>query len=112
MVKAIKFFFVFLIALSVSLAGCANEQVSGEGFILEVNDNSILVAQDISLERYNELKGVSSEALIDQGGLKLIRLIYEKSGEFQRGDLVKYWIEGGVKESYPEQAKAKKVERK
>lgn len=110
--KAVKFFFVFFILLSGSLVGCAKEQVSGEGFILEVNGNSLLVAQNISLEKYKELKDVSSEALIDQGGLKLIWLTYEKSGEFQRGDHVLFWIEGGVKESYPEQAKAKKVEHK
>jgi hypothetical protein len=112
MMKAIKFFILFSIVLLVSLSGCAKAQDSGEGFILEVNDHSILVAQNISLTKYNELKDVSSEALIDQSGLELIWLTYEKAEEFQKGDHVVFWIDGGVRESYPEQANAKKVERK
>ncbi|MCM3666555.1 YobA family protein [Mesobacillus subterraneus] len=110
--RAIKFFFLIIIVLLVSLGGCAKAQDSGEGFILEVNDHSILVAQNISLAKYNELKDVSSKALIDQGGLELIWLTYGTTDEFQKGDHVVFWIDGGVRESYPEQADAKKVERK
>jgi hypothetical protein len=112
MMKSIKFFFLFSIVLLVNLVGCAKTQDSREGFVLEVNDHSILVAQNISLVRYKELQDVSSEALIDQGGLELIWLTYEKADEFQKGDHVVFWIDGGVRESYPEQADAKKIERK
>ena len=112
MMKAIKFFILFSIVLLVNLVGCAKAEDPREGFILEVNDQSILVAQNISLVRYNELQDVSSEALIDQGGLELIWLTYEKADEFQKGDHVVFWIDGGVRESSPEQADAKKVERK
>jgi hypothetical protein len=110
--KAIKIFFLFSIVLLVNLVGCAKAQDPREGFILEVNDHSILVVQNVSHEKYNELKDVSSEALIDQGGLELIWLTYEKADEFEKGDHVLFWIDAGVRESYPEQADATKVERK
>lgn len=112
MMKAIEFFFLFSILLLVSLVGCAKAEAPREGFVLEVNDHSILVVQNVSQEKYNELKDVSSEALIDQGGLELIWLTYEKADQFQKGDHVVFWIDGGVRESYLEQANAKKVERK
>jgi hypothetical protein len=112
MMKSIKFFFLFSIVLLVNLVGCAKAQDSREGFILEVNDQSILVVQNVSQEKYNELKDVSSGALIDQGGLELIWLTFEKADKFQKGDHVVFWIDGGVRESYPEQADAKKIERK
>lgn len=108
MMKAIKFFFLFSILLLVCLVGCAKAEDPREGFVLEVNDHSILVVQNVSQEKYNELKDVSSEALIDQGGLELIWLTYEKD-QFQKGDHVVFWIDGGVRESYPEQADAKKL---
>ena len=87
--KAIKFFFLFVIVLTSSLVGCSGK--AGEqrdGYVIEVKANSILIAQNISLERYNEVKDVSSEALIDQGGLGLIWLTYEKAAEFKKGDHV------------------------
>lgn len=111
--EAIRFFFLFVIVLTVSLSGCSGKAgQQREGYVIEVKANTILIAQDISLERYNELKGVSSEGLIDQGGLGLIWLTYKKSGEFEKGDHVVFWIDGGVNESYPEQASASKVELK
>lgn len=108
--KVIKFFFLFLIVLSVSLAGCAGG--SRTGYVIEIRDNSLLVAQTISLERYNELKDVPSNEWINQEGLGLISVRYEGAEEFEAGDQVKFWLDGGVRESYPEQADAKKVERK
>lgn len=111
--KAMQFFFLLLVAISVIVIGCTGKlenSDSKEGFILEKKEGRILVVQDISLERYNEVKGVSSEALIDQGGLSLIWLTYEKIDKFQKGNHVVFWVEGPVAESYPEQARAKKIE--
>ena len=108
--RVMKVFLLF--ALAVSIIGCANEQVSGEGFILETREDSILVVQNITAERFNEIKDISSDALIDQGGLDLIWLEYEEANEFDKGDHVTFSTDGGVRESYPAQADAKKIERK
>ncbi|WNF23293.1 DUF3221 domain-containing protein [Mesobacillus jeotgali] len=110
--KAIKLFFAVMMMLAIYLAGCAKAEEPREGFVLEVKDESILVAQNITMERYNELKDVSSEALIDQGGLDLIWLTYEKAADFKKGDQVQFWLDGDVRESYPAQADARKIEHK
>ncbi|CAM4027272.1 DUF3221 domain-containing protein [Mesobacillus thioparans] len=101
---------VFLLALG--LAACTNEQVSGEGFILEVSEEAILVVKNINQERYNEIKDVPGDALIDQGGLELIWLEYDDAGKLKKGDHIEFWIDGSIRESYPEQATAKRIERK
>lgn len=111
--KAMQFFILLLVAISVIVIGCTGKlenSSSKEGYILEKKEGRILVVQDISQERYNDIKDVSSEALIDQGGLKLIWVTYEKLDQFQKGDHVVFWLDGPVAESYPEQGKAKKVE--
>jgi len=111
--KAMQFFFLLLVAISVIVIGCTGKlenSDSKEGFILEKKEGRILVVQEISQDTYNNIKDVSSEALIDQGGLKLIWLTYDKVDLFQKGDHVVFWTEGPVAESYPEQGRAKKVE--
>jgi hypothetical protein len=104
--------FYFLVVAMLIVAGCAKEQESREGYVLEVSEGSILIIQNITLERFNDVKDVPSEALIDQNGLELIWVTYDKAEEFKKGDHVLFWLDGGVKESYPKQAEAKKVERK
>ena len=81
---------LFLLALS--LASCSNELISGEGFILEVSDEAILVVKNINQERYNEIKDVPGDSLIDQGGLELIWLEYEAADRLQKGDHIEFWI--------------------
>jgi hypothetical protein len=108
--RTIKKGILMLFLLALSLAACSNEQISGEGFILEVSDEAILVVKNINQERYNEIKDVQSDALINQGGLELIWLEYEATDRLQKGDHIEFWIEGSVRESYPEQATAKKIE--
>jgi hypothetical protein len=111
--KAMQFFFLLLVAISVIVIGCTGKleaSSSKEGYILEKKEGRILVVQEISQERYNDIKDVSSEALIDQGGLKLIWLTYDNVDQFKKGDHVVFWLEGPISESYPEQGRAKKVE--
>ena len=110
--KRVKYFFVIMVMLAMSVAGCGKSQDAREGFVLEVEEGSVLVVQNINMERYNELKDVSSEALIDQGGLDLIWLEYDKANQFAKGDHVTFSTDGGVRESYPAQAAAKKIELK
>lgn len=111
--RAMQFFFLLVVAISVIVIGCTGKlenSDSKEGFILEKKEGRILVVQEIGQDTYNDIKDVSSEALIDQGGLKLIWLTYDKVDSLQKGDHVVFWTEGPVAESYPEQGRAKKVE--
>ncbi|MBT2678531.1 DUF3221 domain-containing protein [Bacillus sp. ISL-35] len=110
--RIIKRGMLSVLMLILGLAACSNDQVSGEGFILEVNDDSILVVQNINQERYKEIKDVPGDALIDQGGLELIWLVYDDTDKLKKGDHIEFWTDGSVRESYPEQATAKKIEHK
>ncbi|WP_144480372.1 DUF3221 domain-containing protein [Cytobacillus oceanisediminis] len=110
--RTIKKGILMLFLLALSLAACSNELISGEGFILEVSDEAILVVKNINQERYNEIKDVPGDSLIDQGGLELIWLEYEAADRLQKGDHIEFWIKGNIRESYPEQAIAKKKEHK
>jgi hypothetical protein len=110
--KGVKFFIVVMAMLAMGLVGCAKSQDEREGFVLEVKESSVLVVQNITQERYNDIKGISSEALIDQGGLDLIWLEYDKASQFDKGDHVTFATEGGVRENYPAQADAKKIDHK
>ncbi len=86
------------------LAGCGAVlgPASGEGYILEVTDRTILVVdQKFENKKWNDIwESYNGRAI----SLKV------SSGEWEVGQKVKYWIDGGVNESYPEQATAKKVE--
>jgi hypothetical protein len=108
--RTIKKGILMLFLLALSLAACSNEQISGEGFILEVSDEAILVVKNINQEKYNQIKDVPGDALIEQGGMELIWLEYEAADGLQKGDHIEFWIEGSIRESYPEQATAKKIE--
>ncbi|MEW8969893.1 MAG: DUF3221 domain-containing protein [Mesobacillus sp.] len=110
--KAIKLFFAVMMMLAIYLAGCAKAEEPREGFVLEVKGSSVLVVQNITQERYNDIKGITSNALIDQGGLDLIWLEHDKARRFDKGDHVTFSTDGGVRESYPAQADAKKIEHK
>ncbi|MGO1470610.1 MAG: DUF3221 domain-containing protein [Tissierella sp.] len=42
----------------------------------------------------------------------LIYLSYDKAGKFSKGNEVEIWIDGAIMESYPSQAKARKISHK
>ncbi|SDZ46355.1 DUF3221 domain-containing protein [Bacillus sp. 166amftsu] len=107
-----KFFIAFtVILLSISLAGCGKADM--EGIILEVTENEILLSENLSLDKYEEIKNKSiSEIQGEEKGISLIYLAYDNTEEWSKGDEVKVWIDGDVLVSYPEQAKAKRIQLK
>ncbi|MEY8351458.1 DUF3221 domain-containing protein [Bacillus cereus] len=107
-----KFFIAFtVILLSISLAGCGKADM--EGIILEVTENEILLSENLSLDKYEDIKNKSiSEIQGEEKGIPLIYLAYDNTEERSKGDEVKVWIDGDVFVSYPEKAKAKKIQLK
>jgi hypothetical protein len=101
---------VILLYLFTGLVGCSNQTI--EGYVIEVYDESVLLAQNISHKKYNEIKDMSANEVFEKNELSLISLTYQDAQDFREGDKVKVWIDGGVNESYPAQAKAKKIEKK
>ncbi|UOQ83551.1 DUF3221 domain-containing protein [Gracilibacillus salinarum] len=100
-----------VILFSISIAGCGNADM--EGIILEVTENEIVLSKNLSLDKYEEIQDKSiSEIQEEEKGISLIFLTYDHAEEWSKGDEVKVWIDGDVLASYPEQAKAKKVQSK
>jgi len=98
----VTFFFIF---------GCQpGEQI--EGFILEVGEESLLLAEGATKEEYNEWKNVSYDDLMEmRPGPSLLMITYEETKKLSAGDYVVVTIDGDIAASYPGQAKAKAVEK-
>src|SRR5699024_3877277 len=109
-----KLFNSFLIIyIIVSLSGCGEADM--EGIILEVTENELLLSKNLTPNEYEEIKNESATKLQNEDvhgereSLNLIDLTYNNTDEFTKGDEVDVWIEGDILESYPAQAKAKKI---
>ena len=102
-----------IIFINVSLAGCGEADM--EGIILDVTENELLLSKDLTPNEYEEIKNESATKLQNEDvhgerdSLNLIYLTYNNTDEFSKGDEVDVWIEGDILESYPSQAKAKKI---
>lgn len=80
-----------------------------EGYILQVEEGNILVAENITSEKYEEIKNKTTIELHEEG-LALISVSYDDTSSLQVGNKAEIWIEGGVQESYPAQADASRIE--
>ncbi len=81
-----------------------------EGYILEIEEDDILLANDASLEEYEEWKELTYDELLEATPTpSLIEIVYEGEKEFQKGDRVQIQLDGDVLASFPGQAKAKKI---
>lgn len=95
------------------LIACGSPHI--EGIVLEVSDGTILLSQNLTSEKYEEIKDESIKLLQkedvfgERDSLHLIELTFDDANSFNPGDEVNAWITGDVLESYPEQAKAKKI---
>lgn len=109
---------LFLIAfamvfMGVLLTGCTEADMNG--IVLEVNENGIKLAQDLSTEEYAEIKDVPVSVLQEEDvqgerdSLGLIDILYDDAEAFSEGDRVEVWIDGDIMDSYPAQADAKKI---
>lgn len=79
-----------------------------EGFILEVEKGRLLVAENITEVKYQEIKNKTIQEL-DEARISLIYLSYNHENNVKAGNKVTVWIDGGVEHSYPAQAGVKKI---
>jgi len=112
------FFSVFiLMLLIVPLTGCGDRSPDMEGTVLDIDENGIELARNLSPDEYEKVKHMSpvtlhNEDVAGERDLGLIDLSYESDGEFKKGDEVEVWIDGDIMSSYPPQANAKKITQK
>ncbi|MDF2066771.1 DUF3221 domain-containing protein [Bacillus sp. Cr_A10] len=80
--------------------------------MLEVEEGRILVAKEITSEKYEEIKDKTIGEIqeLDNERISLIFLSYKDTSSLKIGHKVDVWVDGGFNESYPSQAGAKKIE--
>ncbi|MBM7661075.1 hypothetical protein JOC85_001847 [Bacillus mesophilus] len=107
---------LILLLLSAFLVGCSSNQSKQippnlTGYILEVEDNKLLVAEHISFEEYNQIKNIPNVKLIEEGKLNLLYITYTDVKNLKKGNEIEIWVEyGEVGTSYPGSAIANRVE--
>lgn len=105
---------VIVILTCVLLTGCQDvdkqELMIIEGYILNIADNKLLVAKDITADKYIEIERQFDSSLNFKGAdeIGLIYISYQEQSEFQRGDKVKVRVDG-IADSDPQQAEAEKI---
>jgi hypothetical protein len=77
-----------------------------EGYIFEVNDNSVLVLDDVETEDFDKTWNDMVESY--QGNA--IWLQTSQASTLKVGQKVQYWTKGAVRESFPTQGTAEKIE--
>ncbi|ALC85228.1 hypothetical protein AM499_04895 [Bacillus sp. FJAT-22090] len=116
--KLLRYFCIILILLSFILliTGCTENRTTPkeddlkiEGYILEVDEGKILVAEGITSEQYETIIDKTLQEL-DKERISLFYLSYEDTSSLRKGYKVDVWIDGGINESNPAQAGAKKIE--
>ncbi|GBG10437.1 hypothetical protein PAT3040_05170 [Paenibacillus agaridevorans] len=94
-----------LVAVVFTLLGCQGEP-TGQGYIFEVSeDGRVLVLDDIdNIQIGKRWVDISSNYSGDAIWLKTT------TSKYKVGQRVRYWVDGGVDQSFPAQASAKKIE--
>lgn len=102
-----------LLLFGIFIVGCSMGQSKPhiEGYILEVEENELLLAKNISSADYEEIKDTPINEL-HKGNLNLIYISYEDEIAFNKGNEIDIWLDRDIEASYPEKAKAKKIELK
>lgn len=106
------FMVISIMFASVFLTSCSQSDM--DGIILDISESQILLATEISLEEYDDIKDLSPEQIQEKDVLGdayygLVYLTYADAEKFIKGNKVEVWVDGPVMESYPLQAKAKRV---
>ncbi|OCA84015.1 hypothetical protein A8F94_14865 [Bacillus sp. FJAT-27225] len=99
--------FLLIILLSFALIGCS--EIQTEGYVLEVEQNRILIAEKITEEQYEAIKDKSISEMDDEG-ISLIYFGFDDTEKIQVGNKVAVWFDGNMATSYPAQAGAAKIE--
>lgn len=103
--------FVVLFTFGCSAKDTIDNDPTFEGYILDVDSGTVLVAYDITEEKYIQIKDQPLEEISDnEEYIPLIYLSYNDTNNLKVGHKVNVWINGGINDSYPQQAGAKRIE--
>lgn len=102
------FYFIIFFCLLVLLSGCGKDYAKMEGYLLEVSSDNLVFVENISADKYDELKGLSMSEYINEG-LSLYVVKTNKDFQVKSGDKVEILFDGVILESYPMQVTADKI---
>uniref|UniRef100_UPI001CCEAA74 DUF3221 domain-containing protein n=1 Tax=Escherichia coli TaxID=562 RepID=UPI001CCEAA74 len=80
-----------------------------EGYIIKVEENGILVADDITSDKYEAIKDKSISELTEEG-ISLVYFSNDDISNIRVGNKLEIWFVGNIAASYPGQARAIKIE--
>ena len=111
--KYLIIFIILLANLFLTIRGHAGK-ADFNGIIIKTTENQILLATNLSLKEYEEIKELPASEIqnadvLGDAHYGLIDLTYYDTVNFSPGDHVEVWIDGDVLESYPLQVEAKRV---
>lgn len=92
------------VSLLLLLSSCVQGEAHGEGYILEINGQRVLILDKLEEEDI----GKKWNDIMDEYRGNAIVLSTDQT-DLEVGHYVEYWIDGEIATSYPEQAKAKKI---
>lgn len=109
-----KKIFTLLVVFCFALVGCSEiskttKKEQTEGYIIEIEENRVLVAEDITSDKYEAIKDKSISELNEEG-ISLIYFSNDDISNLRVGNKVEIWFDGNVATSYPGQAGAIKIE--
>lgn len=102
---------LILISFIALMSGCTEDKgtsVERSGYILHIEKNRILLAENINSEKFEEIKNKPISELNEES-IPLIYLSSVNTSDLKVGDEVEAVINGGIDESQPAQAEAKEI---
>lgn len=109
---------IIITFFSVLLVGCGKPYT--EGIVIKADSNTVLVAGNLSIERYKQIRNelssnenmfeaIKKEVSNTGGDIDLVDFTYDDADEFKAGNEVDVWMGKHIGESFPEKAEAKKI---
>ncbi|HLQ74295.1 MAG TPA: DUF3221 domain-containing protein, partial [Bacillota bacterium] len=101
-----KVYLIIISSFLIVLASCS-EQADVSGIVINIEEDRLLVAQQMTAEEYDEVKDQSATDIQNKDvegetNFDLIVLTYEGDiDSFAAGDEIDAWINEGVMMSYP-----------
>lgn|SRR5690625_2891019 len=102
---------IFTLTFLVSCLSKEKNYIYVEGYILSIEEDKVLIAEDISLEVYNKIadKAVEELDINSKDHVSLLYLGYENIEALNKGDKIKAEISNNIDQSFPAQAVAKRI---
>jgi len=97
-----------IVVMTIALLGCEEKvayEPSGQGYVFEVSKDRVLILDNV---RKSDFDKDWNDIFEDYTGNAI--WLKTSSSKYKIGQKVRYWIDGGVDSSFPEQATAKKIE--